>query len=334
MADWVTDATIGNETDRRAHDMPLDFPPFLDFQSASKFSSGWGKMNTGTFRRVEWRAAILPAVGHRPTSPFTVEVSNAAYYSWSPSTSWRKEFDVVLRPTGSGGYLGNPAGNGNPYEESRGNIAWQNVGNRYLALWNVDARMMHFWASKRHPFATGQTAELATMTVRLIDPPAETKLLAAVGVDYYNATENNTKTPGPGIGRYRLIPTDGAPLKCAWLTTPSGVVGTELGVRQQIEAMDDWISVNGLAVPSDPTEPPDPPPTEPPPDAGDIGQLRTELLGKIRRTRQRIDRQDVTLAQTQSDLARTQADYQHLLNRVATLEDQLRQVAFILRDTE
>lgn len=318
MTHWVTDRTIG--TVNRAHDAPIDLPQGFDQARFSKFSSGWGKMGTGNFNRVEWRAALFGEFGNRPTKDFRVFVSDMAYWSFGPS-GWLKEFEVTLRPSGSGGYLGNPATpNVDPYSQpNRGLIAWRDDGDGvFSAPWNTNARLMHWWASKRHPIRSGQTAELATMTIWIGNDDGQfldldhVTVLGGCGVDYYNGTENNHRAPGPGI--QRMVRIGAEPVRCAWLTTPPGVIGFADTDLAAITKMDQWIIANNLPIPPTDAPLPDPPiivnppiivkpPTVPP-----VGTV--EVITKINNRLDELERNGETYA----------ARFENIGDRIAALE--------------
>ena len=175
---------------------------------------------------MEWRGAVFTEYGQAPPSNVIVQVRNPEYYAFV-NGSWVKQFDVVLNPGSSGAYLaGNPVGT-DPFTGGVhfGTINWQNVGDNTYQAPFIGTQAMHFWRGNRHPIQDGQTAELAVAEMRIIGangsaPDRTKKLLAQIGIDYYHFGENNTRAPGPGIGRYQELTEEW--LKLAWFTSPEG----------------------------------------------------------------------------------------------------------------
>lgn len=205
------------------HDAPIYLPQGWDFAQGAKSNSGYQ-----TFFRpaMEWRGAVFTENGQAPPSNVTVQIRNPAYYSFGGG-SWKKEFDVPLRAPGSGSYLaGNPVGT-DPFTGGQhfGSIPWENIGNNTFQAPFRGPQAMHFWRGGRHPIGANQTAELAVGEMRIVRtgggaPDLSKKLLAQIGIDYYAFGENNTKAPGPGIGRYQQLTDEW--VKLAWITTPQG----------------------------------------------------------------------------------------------------------------
>ena len=205
------------------HDAPIYLPQGWDFSQGAKSNDGYQ-----TFFRpaMEWRGAVFTEYGQAPPSNVIVQVRNPEYYAFV-NGSWVKQFDVVLNPGSSGAYLaGNPVGT-DPFTGGVhfGTINWQNVGDNTYQAPFIGTQAMHFWRGNRHPIQDGQTAELAVAEMRIIGangsaPDRTKKLLAQIGIDYYHFGENNTRAPGPGIGRYQELTEEW--LKLAWFTSPEG----------------------------------------------------------------------------------------------------------------
>lgn len=274
----VIDSTIG--LNGPEHDLPLELPQTFSFAKAAKFNPGSdGGMRTGRYKRAEWRGAIYLPHQQPLDRTITVTISGAAYWSWTPTEGWVKQFDVVMRQSGNGGYLGAPGATRNPYKEpSRGNIRWTPTagGNGFTATWAPgQSDLMHFWAGKRHPFTAGQQAELSTGWIS-VSPTHGSPVLGGIGVDYYNANENNNEAPGPGIQRYKLL--SGTPTLHGWLTLPPGVPRTPDGYHQWIADHPLPLDAPTPPIITPPIDPPVDPPTTPP---TTIDQLRTEMYTQL-----------------------------------------------------
>ena len=267
----LIDCTIGLEG--REHDAPLDMWPALDFQKVCKFSSGWGRLNSGQYRNIEWRGAVFAQFQRPPRTQFRIYIRNGEYWSWQPSSGWMKEFDVVLNPVGNGGYMGKPGNYGSdPYQQSRGRIAWRREpSGSYSAPWNTGAQFPHFWAGKRHPIRPNQQAELAYCEMRIGQEDgqfldlSQVKVLGGIGIDYYRANENNSRAPGPGIARAKWLTGEWQPY--GWLTLPSGTVNPLAPHPQLVAGFSQWIAANRVPHVDDTPNPPPPPPPPPPPTA-------------------------------------------------------------------
>jgi hypothetical protein len=228
------------------HDGPLKIPEW-DFKHGPKPSSGWQKMGTGDFRAVEWRCAVFAQEGTFPSGDLNIEVRNAAYYGYQGG-QWVKRFDARLVGTGKGAYLVGPGGTGDPYSNHIYNesIVWREVSpGVFRAPWK-GSQLMHFWAGKRDPIPSNQTAELLTAEIRLVNSSGQpisnnnSNLLGQCGVDYYSgATHNSTKAPGPGIGKYWRLNGNWRPT--LWVTPPPGVATSPTAITN-------WLNNNPAPV--------------------------------------------------------------------------------------
>ena len=240
----VIDGTIGagdgsnpnEEAPMGRHDAPLYLPQGWNWSQGPTRNSVWGQLGTGGSQYAEWRCAVIPENGHRPSVPFRINVSEGAYYQFA-NGSWDKAFDVDLTGGNHGGYLGQAGQlNQNPFSSgSHGLIQWrQEADGSFSAPWNSNALMMHFWAGKREAPASGQTAEFLTSEVRLQQPDGTTVDLSKVqvlfqcGIDYYNTTGGQgTQVPGPGIAKYHRVTTDATP--GLWVTLPRNAPANSVG---------------------------------------------------------------------------------------------------------
>ncbi len=231
----VIDGTIGagdgsnpnEEAPMGRHDAPLYLPQGWNWSQGPTRNSVWGALGTGGSKYAEWRCAVIPENGHRPSVPFRINVREGAYYQFA-NGSWDKAFDVDLTGGNHGGYLGQAGQlNQNPFSSgSHGQIQWRREADgSYSAPWNSNALMMHFWAGKRESPASGQTAEFLTSEVRLQQPDgsrvdlSKVKVLFQCGIDYYNTTGGQgTKVPGPGIAKYHRVTTGWT--AGLWVTLP------------------------------------------------------------------------------------------------------------------
>lgn len=210
------------------HDAPLYLPEGWSWTLGPVRNSQWGQLGTGQSQFVEWRCAVIPESGHNPDVPFRVNVRNGAYWQYV-NDAWNEAFAVELTEGHRGSYLG-AAGqlNQDPFAVSLGEIPWRlEADGSYSAPWDPNALMMHFWAGQRQPAAEGQTAELITSELRLMQPDGQTVDLSDVrvmfqcGADYYASTgAQGTKVPGPGIGKYQWATPDWQP--SLWVTLPAG----------------------------------------------------------------------------------------------------------------
>jgi len=219
----VIDGTIGagdgsnpnEESPMGRHEASLYLPQGWNWAQGPTRNSVWGKLGTGGSRYAEWRCAVIPENGHRPSVPFRINVKNGAYYQFA-NNSWSKGFDVDLTGGNHGGYLGQ-AGKVNSDPFSSGGPL-----------------MMHFWAGQRKAPKGGQTAEFLTSEVRLQQPDGKTvdlskvKVLFQCGIDYYNTTGGQgTKVPGPGIAKYHRVTKDWRP--GLWVTLPGNAPAGSVG---------------------------------------------------------------------------------------------------------
>lgn len=231
----VIDGTIGagdgsnpnEEAPMGRHEAPLYLPQGWNWAQGPTRNSVWGQLGSGGSRYAEFRCAVIPENGHRPSVPFRINVRNGAYYQYV-NNSWKKGFDVDLTGGNHGGYLGQAGRvNSDPFSSgSHGQIQWRRESDgSYSAPWNANALMMHFWAGQRKAPASGQTAEFLTSEVRLQQPDgrnvdlSKVKVLFQCGIDYYNTTGGQgTKVPGPGIAKYNRVGTQWRP--GLWVTLP------------------------------------------------------------------------------------------------------------------
>ncbi len=231
----VINGTIGagdggnpnEESPMGRHEAPIYLPQGWNWAQGPSRNSVWGQLGSGGSRYAEFRCAVIPEFGHRPSVPFRINVRNGAYYQFV-NNSWRKGFDVDLTGGNHGGYLGQAGRvNNDPFSSgSHGQIQWRRESDgSFSAPWNANALMMHFWAGQRKAPASGQTAEFLTSEVRLQQPDgrrvdlSQVKVLFQCGVDYYNTTGGQgTKVPGPGIAKYSRATTEWRP--GLWVTLP------------------------------------------------------------------------------------------------------------------
>ena len=222
------------------HEAPLYLPQGWNWTQGPSRNSVWGQLGTGGSRFSEFRCAVIPENGHRPSVPFRINVRNGAYYQFV-NDSWRKGFDVDLTGGNHGGYLGQAGRlNTDPFSSgSHGQIQWRREADgSFSAPWNANALMMHFWAGQRKAPAAGQTAEFLTSEVRLQQPDGQTVDLSKVnvlfqcGIDYYSTTGGQgTKVPGPGIAKYHRVTTNWRP--GLWVTLPGNVPANSVNDFQQ-----------------------------------------------------------------------------------------------------
>ncbi|MGI9604700.1 MAG: hypothetical protein ACR2P0_01045 [Acidimicrobiales bacterium] len=240
----VIDGTISSgdgsnpheESPMGRHAASLYLPQTWDWAQGPTRNGAWGNLGVGGSQYAEFRCAVIPENGHNPPVDFRVNVRSGAYYQFA-NNSWSKAFDVNLTSSHNGGYLGN-AGvyNSDPFSGGHhGGITWRREADgSYSAPWHSSALMMHFWAGQRKAPKAGQTAELLTSEVRLMQPDGQTvdlsrvKVLFQCGIDYYSSTGGQgTKVPGPGIGKYHRASSSWKP--SLWVTlpknTPAGSVG-------------------------------------------------------------------------------------------------------------
>ncbi len=231
----VIDGTIGagdgsnpnEEAPMGRHEAPLYLPQGWNWAQGPTRNSVWGQLGSGGSRYAEFRCAVIPENGHRPSVPFRINVRNGAYYQYVKN-SWQKGFDVDLTGGNHGGYLGQAGRvNNDPFSSGgHGRIEWRRESDgSFSAPWNANALMMHFWAGQRKAPASGQTAEFLTSEVRLQQPDgrnvdlSKVKVLFQCGIDYYNTTGGQgTRVPGPGIAKYNRVTTQWRP--GLWVTLP------------------------------------------------------------------------------------------------------------------
>ncbi len=256
MAAELEAAIIDAVVPRKFHDRRLLLPVGWDFRNLSKLSSGWGKLGTGDFQRIEWRGALWRD-GH--SSGVQVDMRHGQYWAFIVGQGWVKQFDV--EPEGA--FLGDPAATDDPYVDGRGVANFRRTADGFDTItWPANkSRLLHFWAGKRHPVQAGQVAELATVQVRVLGPDP---VIAGIGTDYYrDAAHNSHRAPGAGIARHRELP-PGEWVTLAWLTVneiePHDVSAVTLA---------DWMGRNGL--PQTTESAPMPPPI---PESGEI-ELQT-----------------------------------------------------------
>ena len=249
----VIDGTIGagdgsnpnEEAPMGRHDAPLYLPQGWNWSQGPTRNSVWGALGTGGSKYAEWRCAVIPENGHRPSVPFRINVREGAYYQFA-NGSWDKAFDVDLTGGNHGGYLGQAGQlNQNPFSSgSHGQIQWRRESDgSYSAPWNSNALMMHFWAGKRESPASGQTAEFLTSEVRLQQPDgsrvdlSKVNVLFQCGIDYYNTTGGQgTKVPGPGIAKYHRVTTNWT--AGLWVTLPGNAPANSVADFER------WLSQN------------------------------------------------------------------------------------------
>lgn len=210
------------------HDAPVYLPQAWNWAQGPTRNGVWGNLSSNQF--TEWRCAVIPEFGHRPSVPFRINVRNGAYWQYA-NNAWNKAFDVVLDSNNHGAYLGragqlntDPFSSGGP-----GTINWrQEADGSFSAPWHPDALMMHFWAGERRSPASGQTAEFLTSELRLQQPDGQqvdlgqVRVLFQCGIDYYNTRGGQgTQVPGPGIGTYQLATSSWKP--GLWVTLPGNV---------------------------------------------------------------------------------------------------------------
>lgn len=230
----VIDGTVGagdgsNPNDEGItglHDAPLALPGGFAFAQGPNINGIYGN-NSDPNRRVEWRCAVFPELGHVPPVDFRINVREGAYYRLV-NGQWDKAIDVNLTPGNNGAYLA-PAGfGGNPFDAgSQGTIQWrQEADGSFSAPWNRGAHFAHFWNGSRLPPVAGQTAEFLTSEIRIQQPDGRTvdlsqvRVLGQCGIDYWAAGDSgNNKVPGPGIGKYHSLSEEWTP--SLYLTTTS-----------------------------------------------------------------------------------------------------------------
>ena len=233
----VIDGTISSgdgsnpneESPMGRHDAPLSLNQGWNWAQGPTRNSVWGQLGSGASQYAEFRCAVIPELGHRPSVPFRINVREGAYYQYV-NGNWQTGFNVDLTGGNHGGYLGNAGeSGGNPFDSpSKGLIQWRRESDgSFSAPWNPDALMMHFWAAQRKAPSGGQTAEFLTSEVRLQQPDGQNvdlsrvKVLFQCGIDYYSTTGGQgTSVPGPGIGKYHRATEQWQP--SLWVTLPSG----------------------------------------------------------------------------------------------------------------
>lgn len=194
--------------------------------SASGYRTGsWGKMGrnlpTG-LAGVEIRGAAF-ATRDRPSQlggPITIEQLEY-WHHFATSNRWAEIRPGEITISG-GGYYGDPENpTANPWAGGSAPAVFPPNG---PIPWRMSRVMAHVWAEERLPVPDDVDAELLIVKASIDQGTAATahEILAAFGTDYWpNGHNPGQPVPGPGIGRMRLLTSDGTWF--VFLVTPADV---------------------------------------------------------------------------------------------------------------